>query len=75
LCKYISFVVIGKDVALINKGMNTFKCLVENQQKEREVYIARSGKSIAMKRIFYKYIRIVSWTELANSFKDTAIHE
>jgi hypothetical protein len=57
------------------KGMNPFKYLVENPQKEREIYITRSGASITMKRIFDKYIQIVSWTELANSFKDTAIHE
>jgi hypothetical protein len=56
------------------KGMNPFKYLVENPQKEREIYITRSGASITMKRIFYKYIQIVSWM-LANSFKDTANHE
>jgi hypothetical protein len=59
----------------MSKGMNPFKYLVENTQKEREIYIIMNGTSITMKRIFDKYIRIVGWTELASSFKDTAIHE
>jgi len=75
LCIYFSFAVIGKGVALISKGLNTFKYLVETPQKGRKIYITRNGKSIKTKRIFDKYIRIVSWTELAFSFKDTAIHE
>ena len=54
MCKYLSLVVTGKGVALMSKGMNPFKYLVENPQKEREIYMTRSGTSITMKHIFDK---------------------